>query len=160
MDRGRLVTTNSEAVRELIGNSCGALNAEDYAAFLALCAADFHYQLIAYSPEIRGEMTWMNYDRKGLEVLFKDLPTHLHVPLGSLFRHVSTYSVTPAEEAGQVTAKSSVLIIFTDADGVSKLFAAARYFDVVTLKNGQPLLVNRQTQLETRDIGVGTPIPL
>ena len=154
------MSANSDAVRELVGNSCVALNAEDYAAFLALCSADFRYELFSYSPEIRSEMTWMNYDRKGLEVLFGDLPHHLHVPLGSLYRHVSTYSITPAEQPGHMKAKSSVLIIFTDVDGVSKLFAAAQYVDLVSVAEPHALLTSRQTRLETRDIGVGSPIPL
>lgn len=154
------MTASSDSIRELIGNSCAALDTEDYSAFLALCSADFRYELFAYSPEIRADMVWMNYDRKGIEALFGDLPHHLHVPLGSLFRHVSTYSITAAERPGQMTAKSSVLIIFTDVDGVSKLFAAARYLDVVSVTGSRPILVSRQTRLETRDIGVGSPIPL
>lgn len=160
MELGSIVSASSDAIRELVGNSCVALDAEDYAAFLALCSADFHYELFSYSPEIRSEMTWMNYDRKGLEVLFGDLPHHLHVPLGSLFRHVSTYSIMATERPGHVKAKSSVLIIFTDVGGVSKLFAAARYLDMISVAGSQALLVSRQTRLETRDIGVGSPIPL
>lgn len=150
----------NDDVRALIGNSCAALDAEDYAGFLAHCSADFRYRLVAFSPEIRAEMTWMNYDRSGLETLFGDLPHHLHVPLGSLFRQVSTYSIAPAEPPGQAAAKSTVLIVLTDADGVSKLFAAARYLDIVSLTGTRPLLVSRTARLETRDIGVGTPIPL
>jgi methanesulfonate monooxygenase subunit beta len=151
---------SSDAVRKLIGSAALALNAEDYARFLALCAPEFHYQLIAYSPEIRTEMIWMNYDRKGLETLFADLPHHLHVPLGTLFRHVSVYSIDPGEQAGQAKATSSVLVVHTDPDGVSKLFAAAQYLDVVDVSAAPPLLISRTTRLETRDIGPGTPIPL
>jgi methanesulfonate monooxygenase small subunit len=151
---------NSDAIRKLIGSACMALDAEDYARFLALCAPKFHYQLLAYSPEIRTEMIWMNYDRKGLETLFADLPHHLHVPLGTLFRHVSVYSIDPGERNGQAAATSSLLVIHTDPDGVSKLFAAARYADVVDISAEQPLLIKRTVRLETRDIGSGTPIPL
>ena len=151
---------SNDEIRELIGNSCVALNVEDYAEFLALCGPDFRYRLLAYSPEIGAEMTWMNYDRGGLETLFADMPHHLHVPLGSLFRHVSTYAIGPGDASGEASAKSSVLIVFTDESGVSKLFAAGCYHDVVNVSGRRPLLVSRTMRLETRDIGVGTPIPL
>lgn len=151
---------NSDAIRKLIGSACLALNAEDYAQFLALCAPEFHYQLITYSPEIRSEMMWMNHDRKGLETLFADLPHHLHVPLGTLFRHVSVYSIDPGEKGGQAAVTSSVLVVHTDSDGVSKLFAAAQYMDVVDVSADEPRLIKRTVRLETRDIGSGSPIPL
>lgn len=151
---------DSDAIRKLIGSACLALNAEDYARFLALCAPDFHYELIAYSPEIRTGMIWMNYNRKGLETLFADLPHHLHVPLGTLFRHVSVYSIDPGEQSGQAAVTSSLLVVHTDPDGVSRLFAAAQYQDVVDVSAEQPLLAKRTVRLETRDIGSGTPIPL
>jgi methanesulfonate monooxygenase subunit beta len=150
----------NEAVRELVAKSCVSLNAEDYDRFLACCSPDFRYQLVTYSPEIRTNMVWMNYDRKGLAALFADLPTHLHVPLGTFYRHVSVYSIEPTEEDNSAKVQSSVIIVHTDPDGVSKLFAAAQYFDVVSLLDSKPLLVSRTTRLETRDIGVGTPIPL
>jgi methanesulfonate monooxygenase small subunit len=151
---------DKEAVRELIAKSCVLLNAEDYNRFLSLCTLEFRYQLLVYSPEIRKEMVWMNYDRKGIEALFSELPHHLHVPLGSLYRHVSVYSIRPADHSENAEVESSVIIILTAPDGVSKLFAAAQYRDVVSLAGGQPLLASRTTRLETRDIGVGTPIPL
>jgi methanesulfonate monooxygenase subunit beta len=154
------VPANSDAIRKLIGSACMALNAEDYARFLSLCAAEFRYQLLAYSPEIRTDMVWMNYDRKGLQTLFADLPHHLHVPIGTLFRHVSVYAIDPGEQSGQAAVTSSVLAVHTDPDGVSKLFAAAQYQDVVDVSAEQPLLVKRTVRLETRDIGSGTPIPL
>jgi methanesulfonate monooxygenase small subunit len=151
---------NNDAVRELIAKSCLSLNAEDYARFLSLCTLDFRYQLVIYSPEIRTDMVWMNYDRSGLATLFGDLPHHLHVPLGSLYRHVSVYSIEPTDHADKAAVQSSVLVVHTDPDGVSKLFAAAQYRDVVSLAGERPLLASRTTKLETRDIGVGTPIPL
>ncbi len=154
------MSSRNEAVRELIAKSCVWLNGEQYERFLSLCSPDFRYRLVAYSPEIRSEMIWMNYDWKGLSALFADLPTHLHVPLGSLYRHVSVYSIAADEGDAAANVESSVLIVHTNPDGVSKLFAAAQYFDVVSLTNDRPLLVSRTTRLETRDIGVGTPIPL
>jgi methanesulfonate monooxygenase small subunit len=154
------MSADNDAVRELIARACVALNAEDYSRFLSLCSPDFQYRLLAHSPEIRSDMEWMKYDRGGLTALFGDLPTHLHVPLGSFFRHVSVYSIERPEGADKATVHSSVLIVHTDLDGVSKLFAAAQYFDVVSLAGERPVLVSRITRLETRDIGVGTPIPL
>jgi methanesulfonate monooxygenase subunit beta len=151
---------DKEAVRELIAKSCVALNAEDYTLFLSLCSPEFRYQLLVYSPEIRKEMVWMNYDRRGIEALFTELPHHLHVPLGSLYRHVSVYSISPTDHTENAAVESSVIIVHTGLEGMSKLFAAAQYRDVVNLAGEQPLLASRTTRLETRDIGVGTPIPL
>lgn len=149
-----------EPVKRLIADSCIALNAEDFNSFLSLCGSEFEYQLVVYSPEIRKEMIWMSYDRRGIETLFKEVPTHLHVPMGTLFRHVSVYSVEGLEDSSCLEARSSVLIIHTDLDGVSKLFAAGQYFDTVDVKLGKPLLSRRTMRLETRDIGSGSPIPL
>jgi methanesulfonate monooxygenase subunit beta len=151
---------SNDAIRELIANVCMSLDAEDYARFLSFCGPEFRYQMLAYSPEIRTEMIWMNYDRKGLETLFADLPHHLHVPLGALFRHVSVYTIESGERPGIATVHSSVLVVLTDPDGVSKLFAAAQYLDVVDVTGERPLLVGRTTRLATRDVGSGTPIPL
>ena len=149
-----------EAVRELIAQSCLSLDAEKYDDFLALCSDDFHYKLIAYSPEIGSEMTWSSSGRAELQTLFADLPTHLHVPSGTLFRHVSVSSIRFAPTLNTAQVQSSVLIILTDLDGVSKFFAAARYLDDVKVQHDRPVLARRTTRLETRDIGVGTAIPL
>ena len=97
---------DKEAVRELIAKSCVSLNAEDYALFLSLCTPEFRYQLIVYSPEICKEMVWMNYDRRGIEALFSELPHHLHVPLGSLYRHVRVLRVLHARLGRQVAVES------------------------------------------------------
>src|SRR5438270_711605 len=117
---GPLMVNDKELVRELISKSCVLLNAEDYTRFLSLCTPEFRYQLLVYSPEIRKEMVWMNYDRRGIEALFSELPHHLHVPLGSLYRHVSVYSIRPTDRKESAAVESSVIIVHTGLEGVSK----------------------------------------
>jgi methanesulfonate monooxygenase small subunit len=147
------------AVRQLIWQSCAFLDAEDFPAYLNLCAPEFQYQIRVYSPEIRKQMIWMNHDRNGLAGLFQVLPQHVRL-LGTLFRHASVYSIEAAEDSEQAQVVSSLLIVQTDPDGVSKLFAAGRYHDTVRLQGDRPLLAARVVQLETRDIGIGSQAPL
>jgi hypothetical protein len=101
----------------------------------------------------------MNHDRSGLSTLFHVLPQHVRL-LGSLFRHASVYSIERIGSSNDASVVSSILIVQTDPDGVSKLFAAGRYLDTVRLSGDRPLLLARTVQLETRDVGIGSQAPL
>ena len=149
---------SDEQVRQLVGQACAYLDAEDFDGFLGLCAREFRYQITVYSPEISKKMIWLNHDLKGLEALFAVLPEHVRL-LGTLFRHVSVYRIA-WEDSKRASVTSSFLVVHTDPDGQSRLFAAGRYHDTVLVSGDVPRLLSRTVQLETRDIGEGSQVPL
>jgi len=147
-----------EAVRQLVGLSAQRLDAEDFAGYMALCAPAFHYRITAYSPEIRKDMIWLDQDRAGMEALLAMVPQHLR-RLGGLSRQVSGETIESGG-GGTIEAVSSVLVINTDLEGRSTLFAVGRYHDKVDTAGAAPLLVSRRVHLETRDLGIGSHVPI
>jgi methanesulfonate monooxygenase small subunit len=148
------------AFHELVYRASLALDAADYASFLALCAPEFHYTIAAYSPEIRRDMTWLDHDRAGLENLFTTLHRH-NSDRAPLSRHVSVYTVDlepGGEEARLVTA---LQVFQTRLDGgATELLAVGKIYDRARLIAGAASLVTRRIQLDTRQLGIGTHIPL
>jgi methanesulfonate monooxygenase small subunit len=148
------------AYQELVYRAALALDAADYAGFLAVCAPEFHYTIAAYSPEIRRQMTWLEHDKAGLENLFETLPRH-NSDRAPLSRHVTVYTVD-LEPGGEEAKMVSVLQVFqTRLDGgASGLLAVGKIYDRARLISGAALLVQRRIQLDTRPLGIGTHIPL
>lgn len=147
-------------VRTLIYRSCLFLDEGDFAGWLGLCAPNFRYTITAYSPEIRKEMVWLDHDREGMEGLFNMLPKHNsdHSPLT---RHASVYAVEYDEAADEASAITSVAVYKTQLDGgASSLFAVGKYFDTLSLDDDAPLLTNRTVRLDTRELGIGSHMPL
>lgn len=147
-------------VRELIYRSCLYLDEGNFEAWLNLCAPRFRYTITAYSPEIRKEMTWLDHDREGMEGLFKMLPKHNsdHSPLT---RHASVYLVEYGDDATQASVVTSLAVYKTQLDGGStNLFAIGKYFDTVSLEGETPLLAARNVRLDTRELGIGSHMPL
>ncbi|MET0340358.1 MAG: methanesulfonate monooxygenase [Polyangiales bacterium] len=138
------------------------LDAQDFAGFLAQTTDDLTYRITAYSPEIRKEMTWLEHDRAGLVALFELLPRH-HVNHAQWSRHAVVYRVHQETEA-ELHAVSSLLIHHTVFDvgdvhvdaGASRVFAVARYHDVLRQVGDRWLLKDRTARLETRQLGIGT----
>src|SRR5918997_7135378 len=148
------------AVRELVYRSCLRLDAGDFPGWLDLCARDFRYTISAYSPEIRQEMIWLDHDRGGMEGLFKMLPKHNsdHSPLS---RHASVYLVDLDTEGEEAEVVTSVVVYRTALDGgATELFAVCKYFDTVSLEGDSPLLSRRDVRLDTRELGIGSHLPL
>lgn len=152
------ITRTNEAVSRLIYASVLKLDAEDFKGFLRHCAEGFRYAIKTYSPELGKEMTWLDHGRKGMQDLFAMLPQHVRMK-GRFKRHVSIYSIDPQED-GSVKAHSSVLLIHTDPEGNSKLFAAGQYEDVIDLSGDTPRLAARVVRLDTRELGPGMHIPV
>jgi len=147
-------------IRDLIYRSCLRLDEGDFAGWLALCAPEFHYTITAYSPEIRKEMVWLDHDYEGMEGLFKVLPKHNsdHSPLT---RHASVYTVEFDDDANEASVITSLAVYRTQLDGGStELFAVGKYFDTVTLEDEAPLLKSRNVRLDTRELGIGSHMPL
>ncbi len=136
-------------VERLVRRSCLLLDEERFDAFLELCAPDFHYELRAYSSEIRKDMTWLAATRDELAGLFGTLSQHVRVE-GDLLRQASVSDMEIEADGDEARAVSSLAIFYTDLDGQSRLLATGRYHDTVTLNGGRPLLSERVVRLQTR----------
>lgn len=149
------------AAHAAIGRSCHLLDDERFDEWLAMCTQDVSYSIRAYSPEIRREMTWLKHDRAGLEQMLGTLRLHQR-DSGDLFRHPSVLKME-RDIDGSLDTMTAVLIYRTAQDGMSSLFAAARYFDTWEAGSDQLLLKARRVQLATRvlmsDSG-GSHVPL
>ncbi len=148
------------AVRDLIYRSCLRLDEGNFEGWIDLCAPEFTYRITAYSPEIRKEMIWLDHDREGMEGLFKMLPKHNsdHSPLT---RHASVYTVEYDEAGKEASVITSLAVYRTQLDGgATSLFAVGKYFDTVNLEDGVPSLTSRNVRLDTRELGIGSHLPL
>ncbi|WP_309638091.1 aromatic-ring-hydroxylating dioxygenase subunit beta [Methylibium sp.] len=148
------------AISELICRSCMALDAKDFNAYLALCDANYHYAITAYSPEIRKDMTWLEHDKAGMQLLFGNLPKH-NSDQSPLSRHVTVYTITPVDDAKEARVVSALQVFRTSLDGgATELFAVGTLHDTVSLADGEPKLLDRNVKLQTRMLGFGYHIPL
>ena len=151
------MAVGNDDIRQLIGRSCLYLDQEDFASFMKLCAADFSYQIRVYSAEIRKDMVWMRHQRAAFETLAEVLPEHVRL-LGTLMRHASVSMIERNGERASVT--SSLVVMHTDPDGQSRLFAGGHYHDEIDISGENLLFVGRTVRLETRDIGIGWQAPI
>lgn len=148
----------NEEISRLIYAGAVTLDAEDFKGFLRQCTDDFRYTIKTFSPELGKEMTWLEHDRKGMRDLFAMLPQHVRMK-GRFKRHVSVYSIDSDTE-DRARVHSSVLLIYTDPDGSSRLFAAGHYEDVIDTSGQVPRLLERVVRLETRDLSPGMHVPV
>jgi methanesulfonate monooxygenase small subunit len=142
----------------LVARSCLALDREDFAGFLQCCTADFRYAVRVWSPELRRQMTWLAQSRTELEALFGALPEHLR-RRGTLLRHLGP-TIVDALGDGEWRAVTSVVVFHTDAEGRTRTWVAGRYHDRIVERAGSPLLAEREVELQTRDLGAGSHVPL
>ncbi len=153
---------HEERVRALIYRASRFLDDEEWDNFLNLCTPDFRYRVTAFSPELRKKMLWFDHDRESLKPLFDMVPQHLR-RLGTLLRHVSVGTIDSIGGDGTMTMVSVVSTFqctHTDHEGRSHLLAVGRYFDTVDVGGPAPLIKARETYLETRDLGIGSHVPL
>ena len=153
------MAASDDTVRNLIYRSCLLLDDENYGGYLNLCSSEFTYKIIAYSPEIRKQMTWMEHDRKEMSDLFGMLPKHVRMP-GEFTRHANVYMIESEENDKHALVTTSVIVMYTDLDGVSRVFAVGRYCDTVDVSGEIPLLEVREVRVKTRDLSPGSHIPI
>jgi methanesulfonate monooxygenase small subunit len=148
------------AFEELVYRAALKLDARDYGGFLALCEPELRYTISTYSPEIRRDMTWLDHDKAGLENLFETLPRQKSEG-AALSRHVSVYTVD-VDAAGDTADIVTALQVFkTHLDGgATVLLAVGEIYDRARLVAGVARLVRRNVRLDTRDLGIGTHIPI
>lgn len=139
------------------------MDRKDFKGWLDLCASEFDYEIVAWSPEIRKEMAWLRHDRNGMEHLVKLLPRH-NTDQSAFTRHTNVYTIKPLEiddTERYFEVVSSVAIYRTTLDGgATSLFATGKYSDVVSILDGEARLRSRTLRLETRALGIGTHYPL
>jgi methanesulfonate monooxygenase small subunit len=103
-------------------------------------------------------MTWLAYDRAGMETLIRQLPRH-NSDQSVLTRHVTVYTVEPLENGARVV--SALAVYRTDLDGgETRVFAVGRYYDELVRVGNEWRLRAREVRLETRSLGIGTHYPL
>jgi methanesulfonate monooxygenase small subunit len=154
-----IVPAINDAIRELIYRSCCCLDEHDFDGYLALCAPGFRYQTTLFSPELRKEMIWLNHDRDGLKALLDMVPRHL-VRLGALQRNATVYTIKRDAADGQADVMSAFSVFNIDNEGRPSVFAVGHYHDTVDLTGAQPLLARRNARLASRDLGIGSRIPI
>lgn len=147
-----------DELRALVHRSCLCLDDSDWAGYLELCAENFGYRITTYSPELRKDMVWLEQDRAGMTDLFGNLENHVTLN-GRFMRHANVALIERDNEStAQLT--TTLLLVHTDLEGVSKLFVAGRYNDVIDTSGNRPLLQKREARLDTRDLGGGTHFPI
>lgn len=149
-----------KAAADLVYRSCLLMDQKKFEEYFELCSDDFHYTITAFSPEARVDMIWMDEDKASLKRTLDVLPRHNsdHSPLS---RHVTVYTVDydPAQKRAQVV--SALQVFKTSLDGgETKLFAVAKYYDMIALSGTKARLIERIVRLETRMLGLGSHIPL
>jgi methanesulfonate monooxygenase small subunit len=104
-------------------------------------------------------MSWLSHDRAGLQTLFTNLPKH-NSDAALLTRHVTVYTVSPADDGRSAEVVSALQVFRTTLDGgASALFAVGKLHDALALHGDAPRLRRREVRLETRMLGFGHHIP-
>lgn len=147
------------AAEEVVYRSCLRLDARDFEGFLALCTPDFRYTVLAYGPEIRREMVWLDHDRAGIEALLRNLPRHYSDP-SPLTRHATVYTVEFDRSQTRAAVVSALQVFRTAIDGgTTSLFAVGKMHDTVVIDGGDARLAARTIRLDTRELGIGSHVP-
>lgn len=151
--------SHRESIEELVYESGVRLDERDFKGYLDLCEDGYEYTIQAYSPEIKKDMIWLQHDKKGMELLFKNLPKH-NSDHSSLMRHLTVYKVDVDETAGEANVVSGLQVFRTELDGgTTELYAVGKQHDTIKLNGGSPKLGNRTIRLETRNLGIGHHVP-
>jgi len=147
------------AVETLVYRSCMLLDSYDFVGFLDLCDDAFHYQITAFSPEIRKEMIWLEHDKEGLRLLFNNLPKH-NSDHSSITRHATVYTVDYDHAKDEANVVSALQVFRTTLDGgATELLAVGKLLDSVKVNGDSARLRSRNVKLETRMFGIGNHIP-
>jgi len=130
-----------------------------YRSCLALYAAEFNYRVTAYSPELRQDMVWLDQGREQMANLLEGIDNHHRLP-GRFTRQANVYLIVCSPTNGHATVTTSLVVMYTDVEGVSKVFAVGRYVDSIDIAGDQPPLKAREVRLETRELGPGSHVPM
>jgi len=154
------VTVSNEGIRDFLNKVADALDREAWDDFLSACAPAFEYRITAFSYELNKEMIWLVHDMDGLRSLFDVLPEQLGRKGTRLLRLVAVTNIADGTVAGQKDVTSKVIVVRTSPEGVSEMFAAGRYIDIVDVSGELAKLLKRETRLDTRELGPGSHVPI
>ena len=146
-------------IAELVYQSCFLLDEMNFAGYLELCAPDFRYRIVAYSPELRKDMVWQDVNRDDFKHHLDLIPKHVR-EMVSLSRFPTLYTIRYDSDGKRASVLSGLQVFKTKLDGgETKLYGVCRLHDVVDLGNARPLLLSREVRMETRQLGTGSQIP-
>tara|TARA_B100001245_G_C22781993_1_gene377558 strand:- start:57 stop:512 length:456 start_codon:yes stop_codon:yes gene_type:complete len=151
------MTILDDQIRKLVNQSCLYLDDADWPNYLGLYTTEFTYRIVCYSPELRKDMVWMEQDRKGMTNLVNNLENHI-TRQGRFMHQVQIAAINPQGAFSETI--SPFLVVYTDLEGVTTIFAAGRYIDVIDTTSNKPLISNRKVVLDTRDLGSGSHFPI
>jgi methanesulfonate monooxygenase small subunit len=149
-----------KAVSELIYRSCLLLDEMDFEGFLNLCDSKFRYKVTVYSPEILKHMTWQEVDKAEMKRHLELVPKHVSNP-SPLSRRATVYTISYDDKKKVADAVSGFEVYQTTLDGGSTaLLGIGKYYDTVNLASKDAKLLSRNVKLETRQLGMGSQLPL
>jgi len=152
------MSISDEQITRLIYRSCLRLDAEDFEAYLELFAPDFEYRISNYSVEIRKDQRWLDVNQDEYKALLESIPLHSK-PLGTFARHANVYDIERNGE-DRVRVTTFLTVYYTTPDGGTTVFAVGKYLDEVDISGDQPLISDREVRLETREVGIGSIVPM
>ena len=150
---------SDDRIRSLIMRSCLLLDVERFDDYLALWSAEGRYRITSWSPDLRKELVLLDLSLSDFSQLLHNVPNHERMQ-GTLSRHVTGPLVEPGHDDGTARATSSLLVVHTDLEGVSSLYAAGKYLDDIEIANGEARIASREVRLETRQLGTGSHVPM
>lgn len=146
-----------QAIADLVQSTARLLDNEDFDGWLALFDDNFEYEITAYSPEIRRQMSWWKSDRTSLAKILKDIPKHVRDP-GRHLHVVTSNLIEISEDTANVL--SSFAAFRTGSNGESRLYVVGRYEDRLVKKTGAWRYAVHKVVLETRLLQGFTHVPL
>jgi methanesulfonate monooxygenase small subunit len=147
------------SISELIYRSCALLDEMDFQGYLDLCAPEFHYRIVAYSPELRKQMVWKDVDKQEMKRHLDLVPRHVR-DKSSLTRFPMVYTISYSDDGTRAEVVSGLQVFKTKLDGgETKLLGVGRISDVVSVRAGSLKLLSREVRMETRQLGTGSQIP-
>ncbi|MCC5810118.1 MAG: nuclear transport factor 2 family protein [Ectothiorhodospiraceae bacterium] len=149
--------SSNERINELICRTCLHLDQENFDDYLKLFTEEMNYRVVTFSPELKKDMVWLDHDLSEMKHLFKMLPQHVKMP-GKFFRQAAVYTIEKSKQKWNST--TSFLLIYTDLDGQSRVFAAGRYNDEIVEHDQKLLISKREVHLDTRDLAPGIHVPI
>ena len=139
--------------------SCLLLDAERFDEYLALWSPEGRYRITSWSPDLRRELVLLDLALTDFRRLLENVPNHERMQ-GTLSRHLTGPLVERRDGEDTTRATSSLLVVHTDLEGVSSLYAAGKYVDEIDVAHGDARIASREVRLETRQLGTGSHVPM
>jgi methanesulfonate monooxygenase small subunit len=147
------------SISELVYRSCTLLDEMDFEGYLDLCAPEFRYRIVEWSPELRKQMVWKDIDKAEMKHHLELVPKHVR-DKSALSRFPMVYTISYSDDGKRATVVSGLQVFKTKLDGgETKLFGVGRINDVVAVKGNSVRLLSRELRMETRQFGTGSQIP-